>query len=725
MYRHTMEESCMKIKEQYIGIDYFRLVAALLVVAIHTSPLTTMDGTADFILTRIIGRVAVPFFFMATGFFLLPSYMAEKNIAPLKLFDYIKKALLLYGIAMLLYLPVNLYVGYFKMEFFIPNLIKDILFDGTFYHLWYLPAAIIGITMTYFLLKRMKISQALWLTLILYLIGLFGDSYYGSIETIPPLKVLYHTLFFFFDYTRNGLFFAPIFFLMGGMIWEQRGRYKPKTCILGLNISLVLMISEGQALHYIGIQRHDSMYFMLLPCMFFLFHTLLLCKGKSIQNLRVISMIVYLIHPLFIIMIRGFAKVVHLQNIFIENSVCHYVAVAGCSCIAAILITMVLQIKREKNNVPPRMDRAWMELSFHNLRHNVEALQTVIPKDCQLMAVIKADAYGHGHERVGLFLNEIGVMAFGVATIDEGIALRKHKLKGDILVLGYTVPERALEIIQYDLMQTVTGYEHAKQLNDFGQTIQVHVKIDTGMHRLGENCENTIEIDQIFRLENLKICGAFTHLSLADSRKEEDVAFSQRQIQKFYALLGQLELLGNQFPKIHIQSSYGLLNYPELQCDYVRVGIALYGSLSMPHEETRIQIDLWPVLSLKARVALTRTIVTGESVSYGRHFLAHRDTCIAVLPIGYADGLPRSLSCEKGYVLIHGSRAPIIGRICMDQLMIDVTDIEAVKPGDIATLIGRDGEEEMTAAQMAENAETIANELLSRLGSRLERVYVT
>jgi serine/alanine racemase len=188
-------------------------------------------------------------------------------------------------------------------------------------------------------------------------------------------------------------------------------------------------------------------------------------------------------------------------------------------------------------------------------------------------------------------------------------------------------------------------------------------------------------------------------------------------------LLGQLKQYQIALPKIHIQSSYGILNYPELHCSYARIGIALYGVLSSPGNKTKIQPELRPVLSLKARVVLIRQITAGESVGYGRAFSASRNTRIAVLSIGYADGVPRSLAYGRGEVLIHGCRAPIIGRICMDQFMIDITGIHDVKRGDIATLIGEDGSEIVTAEEVAAASETITNELLSRLGSRLERVY--
>lgn len=368
--------------------------------------------------------------------------------------------------------------------------------------------------------------------------------------------------------------------------------------------------------------------------------------------------------------------------------------------------------------------RAWAEIHMANLDHNVRALRDVLPHGCELMAVVKANAYGHGDVEIAGYLNRNGVASFAVAMLEEGIRLRTHGIEGDILILGYTDPQRAPELVRYRLSQTVTDYRHAKQLNASKQQISVHIKIDTGMHRLGESCNNAAEIASIFQCSNLKIQGIYTHLCVADSTQEDGIAFTKKQLSDFYSLLEQLKQRQIKLPKIHIQSSYGFLNYPELQCSYARIGIALYGVLSSPGNKTKVQPELRPVLSLKTRVVLIRQIAAGECVGYGRAFSASRSTRIAVLSIGYADGVPRSLSCGRGEVLIHGCRAPIIGRICMDQLVIDITDIHDVKRGDMATLIGKDGSEVITSEEVAAASGTITNELLSRLGERLEKVYL-
>jgi len=360
-----------------------------------------------------------------------------------------------------------------------------------------------------------------------------------------------------------------------------------------------------------------------------------------------------------------------------------------------------------------------------NLEYNAKALQTIMPSGCEMMAIVKANAYGHGALEISKGLYKIGIRAFGVATLEEGIALRRQGLRGDILVLGYTYPARVHQLLRYQLIQTVIDYDYALQLNACSKkSLRVHIKIDTGMHRIGIDVTEFDKISELFHLNKLNICGIFTHLCACDSTQEDDIQFTREQIKVFYDLLQALEQKNITLPKVHIQSSYGLLNYPELNCDYARIGIALYGTLSSWKDKTKQQPDLLPVLSLKTRVVLIREIAEGETVSYGRVFTAKRYSRLAVLPIGYADGLPRTLSNEIGKVLLHGQQVPMIGRICMDQLLIDITDVPNVALGDIVTLIGQDGIDEITAAEVATSSGSITNELLSRLGNRLERVYI-
>lgn len=368
--------------------------------------------------------------------------------------------------------------------------------------------------------------------------------------------------------------------------------------------------------------------------------------------------------------------------------------------------------------------RAWIEVNVENLYYNVEILKKAMQPNCELMAVVKAQAYGHGAVLTAMHLNKIGVRAFAVATIEEGIELRKAGVYGEILILGHTDVSRAFELKEYDLMQTIISYEYAKALNNWGITLKTHIKIDTGMHRLGIASRELPVIQAVFSMENLEICGMFTHLCCSDSSRSEDIAFTKSQIERFYSVADALKSRGILLPKIHVQSSYGFLNYPDLVCDYVRVGIALYGVLSSPCDDTILKLDLRPVLSLKSKIVLIREIVAGESVGYGRSFTAERNSRIAILSIGYGDGIPRNLSGGKGSVLINQTVASIVGRICMDQLAIDITDVENVSVGDIAILAGADGYQKLSVPAVADRADSISNELLCRLGARLPVIAI-
>ncbi len=382
---------------------------------------------------------------------------------------------------------------------------------------------------------------------------------------------------------------------------------------------------------------------------------------------------------------------------------------------------------REENANPARdarRERAYIEVSLGNLAHNAKVLQAAMPPGCQLMAVVKAQAYGHGAARVASCLEGVGVKAFAVATADEGIALREDGVKGEILVLGRTSPDRAKELERHSLTQTLVDFDYAKELDRQGVPVKAHLKIDTGMHRLGVPCESQEEAEAVFGMKSLTVCGVYTHLCCSDSLRPDDVAFTREQIRKFYRLLDALAGKGITIPKVHMQSSYGLWNYPELACDYARVGIALYGVPSAPGERTRQKLDLRPVLSVKARVALVRTVKKGEYMGYGREFQAKEDCQIAILPIGYGDGIPRSLSCGRGVASIHGKCAPFAGLVCMDQLALDVTGIEGVAPGDVATLINDAKNPGTSAPEVAKRAGSISNELLSRLGPRLPLLTV-
>ncbi len=367
--------------------------------------------------------------------------------------------------------------------------------------------------------------------------------------------------------------------------------------------------------------------------------------------------------------------------------------------------------------------RAWIELSRENLAHNVRELQRILPKHTAMMPAIKANAYGHGAALVGKALQDMGISDFCVATVQEGIELRLAGITGQILVLGYTHPSQFNELAHYNLVQTVIDYPYAQVLNDYGKALPVHVGIDTGMRRLGERSDAIEKIRAIWSFPHLKITGVYSHLCVSDGTTAEERAFTQLQIKRFRSVVDVLHKSGIYGFKTHIQSSYGILNDYEPSFDYARTGIALYGVLSRPHDHVRAAADLRPVLSLKARVECVKTLSPGEAAGYGRAFTAACERTIAVVSIGYADGIPRNGS-QTRYALLHGQKVPIVGRICMDQLFIDVTGIPNVAPGDEAVLIGSSGIQQISASDLAEQSGTISNEILSRLGSRLERIEV-
>lgn len=715
-----MSKIFLEKKQIYTGIDVFRLVAAFLVIAIHTSPFSSDFGLVDFAFTRIVARVAVPFFFMTSGFFLVSRYSNGNK----KLEIFLKRTGMIYLISIFLYIPLNIYTGYFTQKDFGYHLLSDIIFNGTFYHLWYLPAAMIGGTITWFCIKKMGFKLTFFICSLLYLIGLFGDSYYGISNQILPLKEFYNVWFQISDYTRNGVWFAPIFFTLGGVVASQSVSISLRHCLIGFVVSILLLFVEGFTLHAYKLQRHDSMYIFLIPCMYFLFLSLLHWRGKRRKYLRTYALLIYLLHPMVIVGVRLFAKILSVESNLLNYSLIYYLLVSAFSFVSAVCLILLYEFYSkkglEKSGISNQnMNRSWIEINLENLLHNASALQELMPKGTKLMAVVKANAYGHGDYVISTCLNKAGVEAFAVASIEEGIKLREYGIYGEILILGFTNTNRAKELYHYNLTQTLIDENYAMELNKRGYKIKVHMAIDTGMHRLGIEWKDVTAIKNAFALKHLRMNGIFTHLCVADSQKAEDVIYTQLQIKRFYGVLSQLKSSGISIPKTHIQSSYGLLNYPNLNCDYVRAGIALYGVLSSQKDKTKSHLDLWPVLSIKSQIILIRTIHKGESVGYGRTFIAEKKSKIAIIPIGYADGIPRNLA--NAYVLVRGHRVPIAGRICMDQMALDITDFEEIEVKDEVTLLGKDQtKDDVPATFLSDVTGTISNELLSRLGSRLD-----
>ncbi len=701
------------------GLDRFRLIAALLVVAIHTSPLSSFSADADFFLTRVLARLAVPFFFLVTGRFILADYLLNKNASFAPIGRYLKKILILYGVSILLYLPIGLYAGQYQ-ELTPLSVCRMLLFDGPFYHLWYFPALLLGILLLCALRRFCSLRVLSVLSAVFYLAALLGDSYWGLASRIPGVAAAYEWGFQFSSYTRNGLLMAPIFLLLGARMAGMKSGHAAKYAA-GLFLSASLMTAEACFLRYYGLQRHDSMYLLLPVCAAFLYALLLSSRKKPSAHLRAVSSWVYILHPAVIVLIRGIAKAAACTWLLVENSVVHYSVVCGVSFALAWVLSAVLSRLRE---APFESGRAWIELDRRALEHNVLTLRALLPEGCALMPVLKANAYGHGAVPVAKAMNRMGINAFCVACLSEGIELRKNGVRGEILILGYTHPKQFSLLHRYRLTQTVVDFDYAVKLNQYGKRLSVHLGIDTGMHRLGERAEHMDRLCSILKMRNLTVRAAFTHLCTDGADDDESRAFTRKQARKFFDTVDALKKRGFVLPKVHLLSSYGALNYPEFAGDYARVGIALYGLKSSEKDYDRFTADLHPLLSLKARVASIRELCSGESAGYDFAFTASRPTKIATLAIGYADGLPRALSCGNGFALINGKRAPVAGLICMDQAMVDVTDIPGVCEGDTAVLIGTSGEERISAYEVADRAHTITNEILSRLGGRVSRIWI-
>lgn len=488
---------------------------------------------------------------------------------------------------------------------------------------------------------------------------------------------------------------------------------------------LVIAIHTGPLTSYNGyafkLPRHDSMYVFLIPAVYYLFHMLLWQKGRTGFDLRALSTWIYILHPVAIILIRGIGKLTGLTYIMVTDSLIYFIAVTLLSIVLAGVTVRVVRFRKKS----PKKHRAWAEIHLNHLEHNGLELKKVLPSDCQLMAVVKADAYGHGSIHVAKHLAKSGVKHFAVAEISEGIALRKQGINGEILIFGYTAPDRFCDLARYRLTQTVFSADYGNMLNEYGRKLKIHIKIDTGMHRLGENDANIEEILAMYRYPKLQVTGTYSHMAAADSHKQDDIEFTYLQLERFNRVVDQLKAEGVKPGTLHMQSSYGILNYPEIHLGLARPGIALYGLLCDENDKVKVQVNLRPALSLKARVSQVKYIQSGTSIGYGRNFIAAQDMKIATVSIGYADGFPRVLAEKGGCVLIRGQKAQITGNICMDQLMVDVTHIDGVQQGDIVTLIGQDGEQRITAGQIARQSGTITNEILSRIGNRVERVYLT
>jgi alanine racemase len=378
----------------------------------------------------------------------------------------------------------------------------------------------------------------------------------------------------------------------------------------------------------------------------------------------------------------------------------------------------------------------WAEIDLDNVAHNIREFQRIIPPQTQIMAVVKADAYGHGAVEVAQAALQAGANRLAIAILEEGIMLRKAGISAPIHILGISAPGTEKAVVAYDLIPTIGTIESALNFSDIGKslgkTIAFHLKLDTGMGRIGLRLDQLPGFLSLLRyLPNLEMEGVCTHFAKAD---EADKTYTDKQLNLYKQGLNLLKEAGFT-PRIRcLANSAAAIEVPESLFDMVRIGISLYG-LYPSGEVDRTRIKLKPVMSWKAKVAHVKTLPPGEAVSYGGMFITQRPTAAATIPVGYADGYRRRLWKTGGHVLIKGQRAPIIGRVCMDMFMVDVTDIDSrsfpklresaqVAVGDEVVLIGTQGEETVSADEMAAKLETINYEITCLVGKRVPRVYL-
>lgn len=367
--------------------------------------------------------------------------------------------------------------------------------------------------------------------------------------------------------------------------------------------------------------------------------------------------------------------------------------------------------------------RVEARINLDAICNNIDEVRRNINDNTKIMAVIKADGYGHGAVALATALKD-KVDAYGIAIIEEGIELRLAGFEKPILILGFTPHQQYEDLLKYDISQTVFQYDMAKRLSDIavslGKQAKIHIKIDTGMTRIGfkDTVESIQIIKEISKLPNLIIEGLFTHFACAD---ESDKTSVRKQLSRFLLFADKLEKEGIHIPVKHVSNSASIIDLPEANLDMVRSGIVTYG-MYPSDEVNKNSLMLQPALTLKSNVVYVKEVEAGTGISYNSTYITDHDSVIATIPVGYADGYPRQLS-SKGRVLIHGKSAPIVGRVCMDQFMVDVTNIPDVKEGDMVTLIGRDGDESISIEEVANLVGSFNYELVCDIGKRVPRVY--
>ncbi len=373
--------------------------------------------------------------------------------------------------------------------------------------------------------------------------------------------------------------------------------------------------------------------------------------------------------------------------------------------------------------VNERYYRACATINLDAIYDNIVNLSKRLKKGTKIIAVVKTDGYGHGAIPIAKTIDEL-VSAYGVATVDEAINLRRHDVTKPVIVIGYTHESQLDRLVSYDIRPTVFTLEMGKAVSEAAvrenKVAKIHIKIDTGMGRIGfrPTEESADVIKRISELPNIQIEGMFTHFARAD---EYDKTSTKQQYALFTEMINKLEERGIEIPVKHCSNSAAMMELPDFNLDAVRAGIAMYG-LYPSEEVDKELVKLTPALGLRSHIAYIKEIHKGDTISYGGTFVAEKDMKVATIPLGYGDGYRRSLS-NNGYVLIKGKRANILGRVCMDQFMVDVTDMDARKD-DTVILLGKSGDEEISAEKLAEMAGLTFNyEIVCDIGKRIPRVF--
>jgi alanine racemase len=380
--------------------------------------------------------------------------------------------------------------------------------------------------------------------------------------------------------------------------------------------------------------------------------------------------------------------------------------------------------------MPANTHLVWAEIDLAAIAHNIRALKALQPVETLLLAAVKANAYGHGAVEVARTVLANGADYLGVARPAEGIALRTAGIHAPILIFGYSPPEMAAELAAHGLEQCVYDIDTARaisaRLAGIDQRLTIHLKIDTGMGRLGIPCPDQKAVarcvalaQQISTLPGISFKGIFSHFATADSR---DKAFAEGQFRQFEACLAALEANHLRPPLGHMANSGAIIDMPATHLDMARAGISVYG-LYPSHEVRRDALELFPALALKARVIHVKKVLPGTPISYGCTWTAERPTTIATVPVGYGDGYSRGLS-NRGMMLVGGSRVPIVGRVCMDLTMLDVTAIPGVEVGDEVVVLGRQGQAQISADNIAAWNATINYEVVTAITERVPRIYI-